>query len=112
MSSPPISKPTALTKSETATAFNPPKIAYAIPIIPIDQTQILIVADSEIPKTLGKSNIVLNASEPEYKIVGSNTIPKATRNKIDSSAFVCWSNRYCINSGIVVIPDLMYFGKR
>ena len=67
MSSPPISKPTALTKSETATAFNPPKIAYAIPIIPIDQTQILIVADSEIPKTLGKSNIVLNASEPDTK---------------------------------------------
>ena len=39
---PPISKPMALIESETATAFNPPKMAYMDPIIPIPQTQIQI----------------------------------------------------------------------
>ena len=75
INNPPTNKPIAFTKSETATAFNPPKMAYTIPIRPINQTQIQITACSEIPKTSGRSNIVLKASEPEYKIVGSNIIP-------------------------------------
>ena len=45
MRSPPINNPIALIKSETATAFNPPKIAYTIPIAPILQTHNQITPD-------------------------------------------------------------------
>ena len=65
-----------------------------------------------MPNVSGKSNMVLKAKEPEYKMVGNNTTPKATKNRIDKIDFVCPSKRSCTNCGIVVIPERMYFGNK
>ena len=70
---PPIKSPTAFTVSETATAFKPPKIAYKEPTIPMDQTVMVSAVSSDTPSTVGTSNIPFNASDPEYKTIGSNT---------------------------------------
>ena len=42
-----------------------------------------------MPNNSGKSNIVLNANDPEYKIVGNKTTPNAIMNSIARIALVC-----------------------
>ncbi len=56
IASPPISSPTPLIVSLTATDFNPPKIAYALPRLPINKMM--------NHKGIFKSNILFSASDP------------------------------------------------
>ncbi len=52
------------------------------------QTHSQITADCDIPNNSGKSNMVLNAKDPDYKIVGNKTIPNAIKNKTAIIALV------------------------
>jgi len=101
-----------LTVSDTATAFNPPNIAYILPIIPISQTDKTIALSCEIPNIPGISKSFIIAIEPEYSTVGKNAIPKVNKKNILTIFLTDLSYLSSKNSGTVVIEPCKYLGKK
>jgi hypothetical protein len=57
-------------------------------------------------------NIPLIATDPEYRITGSNTTTYPVRKRAEVIVFVVTSNLFAKNCGTVVSPPLRYRGKR
>jgi len=64
-----------LSVSDTATARNPPKMAYSDPITPITITVTTNAGKYSIPINPGTSNNNNTATEPEYSTLGIVTRP-------------------------------------
>ena len=60
----------------------------------------------------GILNIPLIATEPEYRITGSNTTTYPVKNKPEVIVFVETSKRFDKNCGTVVRPPFKYLGNK